>query len=132
MKGEVPQKVKRIVLRSHGVCQGTMEVRPRRAERERERWCGLSGLWARAAGSHLVLLDRAEVIEGHVERAVAVDEEHRLVWARDLCANGRGEAEAHRTEGAGCDHLARLGPPNKLAGHHLVVAHARPGGRARA
>mmetsp|Transcript_18425 Transcript_18425/g.57404 ORF Transcript_18425/g.57404 Transcript_18425/m.57404 type:complete len:356 (+) Transcript_18425:315-1382(+) len=72
----------------------------------------------------LVLRHRAEVVERHVEGRVAVDQHHRRVRPRELRADGRGQAEAHRAERARRDDRARLRPAVKLRRHHLVIAHA--------
>lgn len=53
----------------------------------------------RDAGYHLdrelVLLDCAQVVVGHVEGAVAVDEQNDLIRVGNLRADGCGQAKAH-------------------------------------
>mmetsp|Transcript_43047 Transcript_43047/g.94274 ORF Transcript_43047/g.94274 Transcript_43047/m.94274 type:complete len:451 (+) Transcript_43047:549-1901(+) len=72
----------------------------------------------------LVLLDGAQVVERHVEGGIAVDEQHRLLGAGDLCADGGRQAEAHGAERARGDDRTRRRPAKELARHHLVVADA--------
>ena len=55
----------------------------------------------------LVLDGRGQLLHRHDEAAVAVDVDDRGVGQRDLRADGRRQAEAHRAQPAGGDELPR-------------------------
>ena len=54
----------------------------------------------------------------------AVDVDHEPAGELALGAHRGGQAEAHRAQAAGGDHLPRTAPAIKLGGPHLVLAHA--------
>ena len=71
----------------------------------------------------LFLDDGGELGRGHLEAAVAGDDPDFLVRAGELCADGRGQREAHGAQAAGGDQRARLLVVVVLRLPHLVLAH---------
>jgi hypothetical protein len=64
-----------------------------------------------------------ELRQGHGEGGVAVDVDDEGVGARDLGADGGGQAVAHGAEASGGDHGAWVRPAEVLRRPHLVLAH---------
>ena len=69
-----------------------------------------------------VHLGGRELLEGHLERAVAGDHDDQLVGQGHLGAEGRRQAEAHRAEAARGDPAPRPVEEVVLGGPHLVLA----------
>ena len=74
--------------------------------------------------AHLVAHRRGQLLDGHKEGAVAVDEHHFLVRRAHLGPHRGGQAEAHGAQAAGGDQGAGLFKGIELGGVHLVLAHA--------
>lgn len=68
--------------------------------------------------------DGPELMDVHLETAVAVDVDHGLFRQRQLGAHRGGEPEAHGPEPARSQQLPRAGKPVKLRRPQLVLAHA--------
>ncbi len=69
------------------------------------------------------LHDGRQLGRRHLEAAVAGDHPDFLLRAGELCADGRGQTEAHRPQAAGGDQRARLLVVVVLRLPHLVLAH---------
>jgi hypothetical protein len=72
----------------------------------------------------LLVDQRRQLLERHLEAAVAADRPHRAVAARDLRAHRGRHLEAHRPEAARGDQLMRPGHAHVLGGPHLVLPDA--------
>mmetsp|Transcript_44292 Transcript_44292/g.87422 ORF Transcript_44292/g.87422 Transcript_44292/m.87422 type:complete len:333 (-) Transcript_44292:1185-2183(-) len=62
---------------------------------------------------------------GHVERAVAVNQEDVSVRVRYLTADREGQPDPHRPQPPARQHLPGFSPSKELTRHHLVVTHSR-------
>ena len=70
-----------------------------------------------------VLHNGGEVVQGHLESAVAHDGDHLSIGKCHLRTHGRRDAIAHRTESAGREPGARAREFPELGAPHLVLAH---------
>src|ERR671910_3722605 len=71
------------------------------------------------------LPDRGELLDVHLDAAVAGDDPDRLVRIRERHAHRRRQREAHRAEAAAGDVAVSLRKLEELGGPHLVLSHVR-------
>src|SRR5215211_6970292 len=66
---------------------------------------------------------RGELLDVHLDAAVAGDDPHRVFWIGECHARRRGQGEAHRAETPASDMAVGLGELEELGCPHLVLAH---------
>src|SRR5215203_1714366 len=78
------------------------------------------------------LPDGGELLDVHLDAAVAGDDPDRLVRIGERHAHRRRQREAHRAEAAAGDVAVRLRKLEELGGPHLVLSHVRHEPQVRA